>query len=158
MMVFRPESSKRGRHSFTSMSGGSDLVLKSQSYNIKSATSNQDAMHHVAIFWYLASRPVNEGDTWRFEKPLRCSIDWAYNKPHWTTSFGRSSRSKRWLESRRQLQKDSRIRNFNKKSNDDKIMNCIPFESSLQALSISTNLTQQINDDSYDEDLKKRPP
>ena len=37
-MIFRPESSKRGHHSFTSMSGGSDLVLKSQSYqkcNIK---------------------------------------------------------------------------------------------------------------------------
>eukprot|EP00984_Skeletonema_dohrnii_P027484 scaffold17036_cov70-Skeletonema_dohrnii-CCMP3373.AAC.1 len=64
------ESSKRGRHSFPSMSGGSHL-------------------------------PVNEGDTWRFEKALRCSIDWAYNKPHWTTSFGRSSRSKRGLEVRK---------------------------------------------------------
>ena len=35
------------------------------------------------IFWYLASRPVNEGDTWRVGKPLSCSIDQAYNQPDW---------------------------------------------------------------------------
>eukprot|EP00984_Skeletonema_dohrnii_P021389 scaffold10676_cov74-Skeletonema_dohrnii-CCMP3373.AAC.1 len=92
-------------HSFASMSGGS-LVLKSQSYqkcNIKHQLNASS--HHVAhLLKSCLLEPANEGDTWRFEKPLRSSIDWAYNKLHWTTSFGRSSRSESWLESDRLLQ------------------------------------------------------
>ena len=82
-------------------SSGTEVTVVSK---VQHQTSTQKRFTMLRIFWYLASRPVNEGDQWRFEKPLRCSIDWAYNKPHWTTSFGRSTGSKRWLESDRLLQ------------------------------------------------------
>ena len=48
MMIFRPESSKRGRHSFTSMSGGEERTVHASEIP-EEANEGDDYPYQVAL-------------------------------------------------------------------------------------------------------------